>query len=113
MDDALLVCFMNRGTDLIEDVSNPLERQALLFCEDVAERAAVEILHHEVNGTHPALSEQVFEAVLRVKHLTNVFFRPRHNSHAENGLYYGSGAKSVSNPPVTTVVVSPGPPVHT
>src|SRR4051812_6812350 len=50
----------------------------------------------EVDGAHPALSEQVFEAVLLVQHLTNVFFRTRHSSHAENGLYYGSGEKSVS-----------------
>src|SRR3954449_13256062 len=49
MDDALLVRFVNRGTDLIEDVSDPLEWQTLFFREHVAERAAVEILHHEVS----------------------------------------------------------------
>src|SRR5688572_10008056 len=49
MDDALLVCFMNRGTDLIENVGNPLEWQTLLFSQNVTERAAVEILHHEVS----------------------------------------------------------------
>src|SRR5215213_4685853 len=50
MDDALLVCFVNGRANLIEDVGDPLERQTLLLCQNVAERAAVEILHHEVSN---------------------------------------------------------------
>ena len=34
MNDALLVCFVNRGTDLIEDVGDPLERQTFLFKQE-------------------------------------------------------------------------------
>src|SRR6185503_18942065 len=49
MDDALLVCFVNGGTNLIENVRDPLERQALLFRQNVAKCAAVQILHHEVS----------------------------------------------------------------
>src|SRR5215471_619711 len=48
MNDALLVRFMNRGTHLIENVGNPLERESLLLRQHIAERAAIEVLHHEV-----------------------------------------------------------------
>src|ERR1051325_12065083 len=49
MDDALLVCFVHRGTHLIENVGPPLERETFLLEQHVAERAAVEILHHEIS----------------------------------------------------------------
>src|SRR6185369_17750157 len=36
MDDALLVCLVNGRANLIEDVSDPFERQTLLFRENIA-----------------------------------------------------------------------------
>src|SRR5213595_702130 len=50
MNDALLVCLMHRGTDLFENVDHLLERQTCLLSKNVAERATVEILHHEVSN---------------------------------------------------------------
>ncbi len=50
MDDALLVCFVNGGTHLFENVGHPFERETFLFRQHITERAAVEILHHEVSN---------------------------------------------------------------
>ena len=49
MDDALLVRFVDCRTDLIENVGHPLQRQTFFLSQDVAERATIEILHHEVS----------------------------------------------------------------
>src|SRR5712692_6626691 len=50
MNDALLMRFMHRGTDLFEDVHDPIERQAFFFDQHVAERAAVEIFHYQISN---------------------------------------------------------------
>src|SRR5215207_6294474 len=50
MDDALLVRFVNCGTNLIEDVGYPFEWQTLFIRQHIAEGAAVEILHHEIRN---------------------------------------------------------------
>src|SRR5689334_21867585 len=67
MNDSLLVSFVNCGTNLIENVSNPFERQLLFFSQHVTKRAAVEILHHEVShltGLHSCET--------KVSHVDNV-----------------------------------------
>ena len=67
MNDSKLVRFMNGRANLIENVRDPLERQAFLFSENIAERATVEVLHHEVSNL-PRL--HVCEA--KVGHIYNV-----------------------------------------
>src|SRR5689334_17168846 len=42
--------FMYCGTYLLEDVHNPLEWQRFFLRQHVAERAAIEIFHHEVSN---------------------------------------------------------------
>ena len=48
VDDALLVCLLNGGTNLFENVERPGDRQISLLVENLAESAAVKILHHQV-----------------------------------------------------------------
>ena len=48
VDDALRVGFVYGGADLFEDVDGPRDGEILLLFEDLAKRAAVEILHHEI-----------------------------------------------------------------
>ena len=49
MNDALLVGFMYGRANLFQNVYRPVERQALFFGEHVAERATIEILHHQIS----------------------------------------------------------------
>src|SRR5215207_9105077 len=48
VDDPAPVRLVDRRARLLEDVDDPLEREAALLGEDVGERAPVEVLHHEV-----------------------------------------------------------------
>ena len=50
VNDSLLVSFMNCRTNLFENIHHPVERQTLLFGQDVAERTTVEVLHDEVSN---------------------------------------------------------------
>ena len=48
MDNSLLVRFVHGGANLFENINHPIQRQSFLFHQDIAERAAVEILHHQI-----------------------------------------------------------------
>ena len=42
------MCFVNGRADLFENIERPCDRQILFFFKYLAERAAVEIFHHEI-----------------------------------------------------------------
>ena len=48
MENALLMSFMNSGANLLENVHHPIKRQPILFGQHVAERAAIQIFHHQI-----------------------------------------------------------------
>src|SRR5678815_307250 len=48
VNDPLLMRFVNRRANLLQNVDYPIERQALLFCKDIAKSATIEVLHHQV-----------------------------------------------------------------
>src|SRR6202035_5912731 len=50
MDHALQMGFVDRGTILFENVDYPVKRKPRLFGQDVAEGAAVKILHHQIGN---------------------------------------------------------------
>ena len=92
----MLVRFVDGRRDLFEYVHRPVERQALLFGEHVAERAAVQVFHHEISdallvcgvvgrplrleGSRPVLKELFLPAVehRRLESLLAAQFRDRH-----------------------------------
>src|SRR6266404_1055017 len=49
MNYALLVGLVYGRANLFQNVDCPVERQAILFSQHVAERAAVKVLHYEVS----------------------------------------------------------------
>ena len=49
MDDSLLVRFVNSRADLLQNIDHPLQRQTFLLREHVAERATIQIFHHQVS----------------------------------------------------------------
>ena len=48
VDDALAVGFVDGRADLFEDIERPGDRQVLFLVKYLAERAAVEVFHHEI-----------------------------------------------------------------
>jgi len=48
VDDPLLMRFVNSRANLFENIHDPLERQTSFFDQDIAERATVEVLHHQI-----------------------------------------------------------------
>src|ERR1051325_9833210 len=58
MDDTLLVRFVNGRANLLEDIDHPIKRQTILFDQHVAQRAAVEILHHQVRNAIRFISRE-------------------------------------------------------
>jgi hypothetical protein len=48
MDDAAAVRLVHCGAHLIEDVDDPRRRETPFLVQDLGERAAVEILHHQI-----------------------------------------------------------------
>src|SRR5215204_165567 len=40
--------FFNTCTNLLQDIDGPVDRQGAFLCNDLCQRAAIEILHHEV-----------------------------------------------------------------
>src|SRR5258708_724601 len=49
MDNSLLVRLVHSRANLFEDIHHPLQWQSFLLCQDVPERTAIEILHHEIS----------------------------------------------------------------
>src|SRR5256885_11602895 len=65
MDNSLLVRFMNRGANLLQNIHDPIEREAIFFEQDVTQRAAVEVLHHQIGNT--------FSAAARESKISNIY----------------------------------------
>src|SRR6185503_14299660 len=51
VQNALLMRFLNGAANLLENVHDPIKRQAILFGQHVTQRAAVEIFHHQVSDS--------------------------------------------------------------
>src|SRR5947207_7466343 len=54
MDDSLLVRFMNSRANLLHNIDNPIERQAIFLKQHVTQSAAVEVLHHQIGNPFSA-----------------------------------------------------------
>src|SRR5690349_20398943 len=50
VNNSLLMCLMNRGTHLLEDIQGPANRQVVLFVKYLPKRASVEVLHHKIRN---------------------------------------------------------------
>ena len=51
MKNALLVSFFHCGANLLENIHDPIKRQPSFFGQHVAQRAAIEIFHHQIGHT--------------------------------------------------------------
>ena len=51
MNDSVLMCFVHGRAGLFDDVHHPFDWKLRLFSEDVGERAAVKIFHHQIRNS--------------------------------------------------------------
>ena len=67
MDDTLLMSFVNGRANLLKDIDDPIQRQTILFDQHVAQRAAVEILHHQIGNLIRSIPRES-----KVSHIDNI-----------------------------------------
>src|SRR2546423_1003202 len=58
MDDALLMCFMNGRANLLQNIYDPIERQAILLEQHVTQGAPVEVFHHQIGNAFSAAARE-------------------------------------------------------
>src|SRR6266403_898683 len=58
MDDALLMCFMDGRANLLQNINDPIERQAILLEQHVTQGAPVEVFHHQIGNTFSAAARE-------------------------------------------------------